>query len=271
LLPRGSFVSPESLESFVTHDPGLREELVVSWGEIALKGSENLARKHVEQLRLTERRVSLARSLSTRLESMCPWIRLVAISGSTAYRRTRPLDDIDFFIVTRRNRLWITLLVAMLTAKGLRSRNRDSPVFCLNRILDDDECLGAFRSAQDPLFVREALSLRILGGGEYFRELLCSGSWMEHPFPELFRQAISAIELPDRSSSSSGSRLWGILNWAAFAALAPYLEIAGLWRNSRLQRAGNPDAQFRTVIRRGFFAYESRKYDLLRETYRGAF
>ena len=271
LLPRGTFAGPASLESFITHNPGLRAELVVFQGEIAFKGGENVAQEHVEQLRLTERRVALAQSLSSRLVSMCPWIRLIAISGSTAYGRTKALDDVDFFIVTRRNRLWITLVVAMLVSKSLRARNRDAPVFCLNRVLDEDECADAFRSTQDPLFAREALSLRILGGGEYYWHLLRSGSWMERPFPELFRQAIGGTEPPDRSTSHRGSRLWGVLNCTAFAGLVPYLVIAGLWRNHRLRRVANPEAQFRTVIRRGFFAYESRKYDLLRETYRRAF
>jgi len=35
--------------------------------------------------------------------------------------------------------------------------------------------------------------------------------------------------------------------------------------------SGKLDARFRTVIRRGFFAYESRKFDLLKDTYRRAF
>ena len=240
-------------------------------GEIAFKGSENLAQDHAEQLRLAERRVAQAQSLSTRLVNMCPWIRLIAISGSTAYGRTKALDDVDFFIVTQRNRLWITLLVAMLVAKILRARNRDASVFCLNRVLEEDECAGAFRSPQDPLFVREALNLRILGGGDYYRELLTSASWMEHPFPELFRQAYSRIDLPNSSTSDPGSRLWSFLNWIGFAGLAPYLGIAGIWRNNRLHRKGNLDARFRTIMRRGFFAYESKKYDLLRDTYRRAF
>jgi len=271
LLPSNEFIDSASLEEFVTNDQSLRRELVVLEGEIAFQGSEDLARGQVEQVRLTERRVSLASSLGRRLVKMCPWVRLVAISGSAAYGRTKPDDDVDFFLVTCRNRLWVTFLAAMLTAKIYRAKNRASPVFCFNRLLEDDECVGSFRSPRDPLFVREALSLRIVDGKAYYHDLLLSASWMGQLFPALFDRAVSSVYASEPPSADKGNSLWSFINWIAYAILAPYLRMAGLWRNHRLQRAGNLDANFRTILRRGFFAYESRKYDLLRDRYREAF
>ena len=271
LLPSGAFSGADELDSFVCHDPTLHGDLIVIGGEIAFRGSEELARRRMDQIRLSAGRLELARSFSDQLVKLCPWIRLAAISGSTAYAATKKRDDLDFFIVARRNRLWITLVVAMLTAKIGRTRNRDLPVFCFNRILEEGECARVFGSPRDPLFAREALNLRILGGSNYYREVLISASWIDHLFPALFRQIVNSIDAPDAITSNENGRFWSILNWAALAALAPYLTFAGLWRNNRLRRAGNFDAQFRTIIRRGFFAYESTKYDLLRETYRRAF
>jgi len=94
---------------------------------------------------------------------------------------------------------------------------------------------------------------------------------MEELFPALFCQAVSSDIGPEPDTSYEGGRLWSILNWTALVALAPYLRVTGLWRNIRLRHAGNLDGIFRTVIGRRFFAYESRKYDLLRESYRRAF
>lgn len=271
LLPQGAFASSAELESFVGYDPPLRGELLVRDGEITLKGSEPLARSRAEQVNLSAQRLGIARSFSDRLVGLCPWIRLVAISGSTAYGGTRPDDDVDFYLVTRRNRLWVTLLFAMLAARFHRMRDSNTPQFCFNRILEENECRDAFHSTQDPLFAREALRLCILEGRAYYQELLDSAPWMGDVFPALFRRALTTTPISDPLGDNADGRVWSIVNGIVFAALAPYLTIMGLWRNNRLLRAGNLDARFRTMIRRGFFAYESRKYDLLSETYQKVF
>jgi len=271
LLPQGAFASSTELESFVACDPSLREELLVRDGQVTLKGSESLARERIQQVELSEERAQAAQAFSDRLVRTCPWIRIVAISGSTAYAGSRRRDDVDFYLVTRRKRLWITLLFALTSARFHRLRSSDSPQLCFNRILEENECLDAFRSDRDPLFAREALSLRILQGRDYYRELLSSAAWMEEVFPVLFRQAIKTTTIPSRAESDDERRGWLIVNAIAFAALAPYLMVVGLWRNHRLLRAGRLDARFRTVMRPGFFAYESRKYDLLRDKYSKVF
>jgi hypothetical protein len=258
------------LEFFIDHDPILQKDVIVRRGEIVPTDTDGFSRRS-EQLALSQRRVQLADSFCNRLVTLCPWIRLVAISGSTAYGGTRPLDDIDFFMVTRRNRLWVTLMIAMLAARHGRMKNRDWPVLCFNRILEEDQCFDAFREARDPLFAREALSLRILDGPRFYHELLHSAVWMERIFPELFRRAIGAQAKSPRVTNSGKGAIWSVANLMARWILAPYLTIVGLSRNKRLERSGNPTARFRTIIEPGFFAYESRKYDLLRSAYEEAF
>ena len=271
LLPSDTFVSPKGLEDFVSRDSSLQKEMVVSRSEIAFRGSEDLTRSRAEQVRQTARRVRLAQYFADRLVAICPWLRLVAISGSTAYGGTKARDDIDFFVVTRRHRLWVTLLLAMVLAKIYRMRNSSVPVYCFNRILDESQCPDAFRTLQEPLFAREALSLRVLKGQPFYRGLLQSASWMEKVFPGLYHQASTELHVTAPASADREPRLWTIANWIAFASLAPYITLASLLRNGRLQKAGNVDARYRTIIRPGFFAYESRKFDLLRDAYRRAF
>ena len=271
LLPEGVFDSSADLESFVKGDASLGHELKVLDGQITLRGFERLAGRRPGQIRLSEQRALTAQAFSDRLMIACPWIRVVAISGSTAYAGSKSQDDVDFYLVTGRNRLWITLLFAMISARFHRRKSPDSPQFCFNRILEENECRDAFRSKKDPLFAREALNLRILQGGDYFRELLSSATWMERLFPGLFRQALGPAIVRKPNVEKADRRVWSIVNEVAFAGLAPYLTIVGIWRNHRLLRAGRVDARFRTITRRGFFAYESKKYDLLRDTYSKVF
>lgn len=271
LLPRDAFSSPDDLERFILGDPSLQDATSLNRGEVTLKGSENLALGQPDRTALSAWHSERARSFSSRLVRLCPWVRLVALSGSMAYRGTKGGDDVDFFIVTRRNRVWITLLVAMLAARIYRKRHKDPTVLCFNRILEEDECRNAFKSVQDTLFAREALSLTILNGHGYYRDLLESAPWMGHVFPRLFQKALGSPNPDNDGIAYRPGPIWSILNGASFVALTPYLTIVGHWRNRRLRRSGNLDARFRTIIRRGFFAYESRRYDLLRETYRESF
>jgi hypothetical protein len=271
LLPSGSFETVAELELFVRQEASLRAEMAVTNGEISLKGSEVLAHRRGEQFIRSVHYSQFAQSFSNHLTKVCPWIRLVAISGSTAYRGVQSRDDVDLFVVTGRNRLWITLLVALVGARIVRATRRGSPLLCLNRLQEERECRDDFRSPRDPLFAREALNLRVLQGSEFFQELLDSASWMRGFFPILFDGAIRSRSPCGPSVGGRLGRFWTLVNWSAFAFLAPYLAILGIWRNARMRQVGNLEAQFKTVIRPGFLAYESTKYDLLRDTYRGAF
>jgi len=271
LLPSGSFSSAAELEEFVSSDPELMEKLFVYKGAIALVGSEQFARKQAERAELTVQRISLARRFSARLATIAPWVRLVAITGSTAYQGTKPLDDLDFFIVTEKNRLWITLLFALMLAKTQGTKDRGLPVHCINRLLEERECEDAFRLPQGPLFAREALSMQVLAGHDYYRNLIRSAPWMARIFPGLYQRNAGAKPERDTDRPDRKDRPAWLLNWVALFTLAPYLVLIGAWRNTRLQKSRNLDARFNTRIQRRFFAYESRRYEILMEAYRKAF
>ena len=270
LLPIGTFHSAEDLESFVGNDPILRTDLVIEGGELGWRTAAQPNRRRQQDI-LTEQRVRIAQVFGRRLARWCPWLRLVAISGSMAFGGTNPNNDIDFFVVTGPNRAWITLLIAMLGARFGHRVHPNWPVFCFNRVIEENECRDAFRTPQDPLFAREALSLRVLEGPLFHQELLCSASWMKEVFPELYRTALSTADGAATKVERREGRLWSVANVGARAILAPYLTIVGLVRNKRLLRDGNSTARFRTVIEHGFFAYESEKYERLRATYKEAF
>ena len=270
LLPMGAFRSAEDLESFVGDDPVLRTDLVVERGEIGWRTAAPFNRRRQQGI-LTEQRFRIARVFGHQLTRWCPWLRLVAISGSMAFGGTNPNNDIDFFVVTGPNRAWITLLVAMLAARFGHRLHKDWPTFCFNRVIEENECRDAFRTPQDPLFAREALSLRVLEGSLFHQELLRSASWIKGVFPELYRTALSTADGAPTEVERRARHLWSVANIAARAILAPYLTIIGMVRNKRLLRDGNPTARFRTVIQHGFFAYESEKYERLRDTYKEAF
>lgn len=69
------------------------------------------------------------------------WIRAVAITGSVAMNSAQTDDDIDFFIIVGRNRLWLTRLLVVMYAifkKKRRSFAREEPnSWCFNLWLEE--------------------------------------------------------------------------------------------------------------------------------------
>ena len=267
LLPAGSFGTAEALERFVAEDEALRRELRVRQGEVVPHEDAVLLERRAAQRRLTADRLRLASSFGARVSRICPGVDLVAVSGSTAFGGCEPEDDIDFFLVTRRRRMWAVLLASMALARLDRKRDAGLPIFCFNRVTEREPCLVAFGRPGDALFAREALSLRVVRGGGFFQDLLKRGQWMEGPFPTLYRRNLAADVDPQASPVPDGGAVWSVANGLAFLGLAPYLYLAGLVRNARLRRQGRMDALFRTVVAFRFFSYDSRKFETLRERY----
>lgn len=271
LLPRGDFPSSDALRRFIEGDEHLSRQLTAVGDELTLRGQESLAATRTLQRDLAERRLVEADRFLLDLTRVCPWIELAGVSGSTAYSGAKPSDDTDFFLVTRRHRLWVTLLVALAAAKVYRLRSPNASRFCFNRLTEVESCERTFRENRDPLFAREALSLRVLRGRDLYAQLVRAAPWMQDHFPGLYVSRM--VEGGSRTipSEPEAKRLGDLVNAAAFLLVAPYLWMAGLARNVRLRREGRDLECFRTVVRRDFWATESSVFDELREAYRRAF
>ena len=267
LLPDGLFKDADSVGRFVSQDESLRQELGLEHGEVFPQAAPLLGRQRPEQRKLSAERMLQARSFAARLDRACPGVELLAISGSTAFWGAKPDDDLDFFLVARANRMWVTLLAAMGAAKLERLRDPRTPTFCFNRVTESEPCLSSFARPGDTLFAREALSLKVIQGRGFFHRLLGSAAWMDRHFPTLDRRSLMESEEAPEPVPGGGSAGWSLANFASLFVLAPYLWLTALVRNRRLQRQGRTDALFRTEVHLQFFSYESRKFEELRRDY----
>lgn len=72
--------------------------------------------------------------------SKVKWIKMLSITGSVAARHARKEDDIDIFIVTEKDRLWVTRLFVVLLLKAFgvyRSDDDSSGKICPNIFVDE--------------------------------------------------------------------------------------------------------------------------------------
>lgn len=268
LLPFRAFETVDAMERFLREDPALVARVSLADGLVVERGRLDLLASHAAFGAMISGRTAAASAFVDRLAAMCPWLLVAGISGSTVYGHAKPEDDLDFFLVVARRRMWITLMAAFLLARIDRKR-LGSPVYCFNRTVEDYECFRDFNDQQEPLVAREALTMLVLRGEAHYASILETSDWMASYFPQLY-ETRRTMKTPrsDEEPLRRGRIHWGLLNGLAFLVVGGYLAMMGFVRNALLAREGRKQAQFRTVIRKGFCAYESNKYDGLRDTYR---
>lgn len=126
-----------------------------------------------------------------------PWIQLVGISGSLAMRNAEESDDIDLFVITRSNRVWLTRLCTALILElfGERRKRDASPKesqskICLNLLLSED----ALEQKKHNLYIaHEILQLKVLWErSKTYQKFLEANQWAMAFLPNWI--GISAVE-----------------------------------------------------------------------------
>jgi hypothetical protein len=206
--------------------------------------------------------------LARDLRPVASLLECLGVTGSTAYGEPEAGDDCDFLAVTRSGALWTFLTFAFLAVRRRAWRGTELavPTWCFNYVLDAAAAAEEFRVRRGFLFAREALMVRPLYGGEYYRGLLAGATWLADEAPRLYAQWAGG---PTAAPRSDARAPWSIraLSVALFPWMAAYLQLLGLLRNHRLRRAGRETEAFRVTTGLRRLSIETEKFDRLRRIY----
>ncbi|MFZ0699044.1 MAG: glycosyltransferase family 2 protein [Thermoplasmata archaeon] len=193
-------------------------------------------------------------------------VRCIGITGSVAFDEPLPDDDLDLFVVTRSGALWWFLARAYFSL--FLSRRRPAllrgPTPCLNYVLEDRAASPEFARPRDLLFAREALSVHVLHGEDYYRGVLASAGWMRTELPYLYDSRTRSPGGIATQRAPTGIRM---LNAIAYPLLATYLQLVGLVRNAHARRRGTSEDEFRTETGGQRLVFASRRFEQLRRQY----
>lgn len=128
-----------------------------------ITGRENLLTLRQERYKISLMRFRRTRRWLRGLRFL-PYLRAVAVSGSQALLNSQNDSDIDLFLITKPNRIWLTRLLVSLYFQILGQRRYGQQIrnrFCLNHYL----CEGATISQDQNLYtaVEYANLLPVLG------------------------------------------------------------------------------------------------------------
>jgi glycosyltransferase involved in cell wall biosynthesis len=157
--------------------PALRDAVALTDGLVHPRGRE-------EWVELRRQRQQRTRELIERhrfgLQGLArfPFVRLVALSGACAHDNAAD-DDVDVFLIVKRDRAWCVCLSLMVLSKLLGWRRS----FCLNYIVDEQ----AVQIPETDLFTAsEIVGMKPLAGRSAYRRLVGANAWIAARFPNFY-------------------------------------------------------------------------------------
>ncbi|MFA6304481.1 MAG: hypothetical protein WCV73_01460 [Patescibacteria group bacterium] len=122
-LPAGSAGQTYSLSEIQTALLSLNDNIATKDGFYFLSGRQELIAKRLFKYGLAENKFKRAIKF-IKILRFIPFIKMIAVCNSLAYSNSNQTGDIDLFIITQNNRLWLTrlLTVGFLKILGVRPK-----------------------------------------------------------------------------------------------------------------------------------------------------
>ena len=262
---------PEAInaEEFIQADPAILKKITVQNGFIVLKGYEQLFQIRIHNKRVSIGKMRTAKLFAASLLNGTSHLKILAVCGSVAYGTAAETDDIDLFIVTQKDRMWIAFARALLTARimGTKSSILGKPIdFCLSYVQDEENFGKEISGRKNLLFAREFLSVKLLGGQKYYYELLNKTGWIKDCLPALYSlKQLNRDEAVSSNEAYSSSSLLSVVNTVMYVLLGNYLSFKAFLRNLTFKKKGKFSEIFEAKITKGSCLYNSKRYQELRE------
>jgi hypothetical protein len=163
---------------------------IVRYDLWVLKGRADLLDLKLQQQQIVEQKLKVARRWLW-LFRLVPWVMLVAVTGSVAGGSPGIEDDIDFIVVTVKNRMWLSrfLLTGLLTLVGKRRKPTDDPIkvnnkLCLNMWVSKDH----LASDHQDLYVANELAhmVPLVNRDKMYERYVLANEWTKEILPNFF-------------------------------------------------------------------------------------
>lgn len=165
----------------------LQEKLIFKISRFySLQNREMLAARRIEGNKRALHQLKIARRIAKFLSGF-PFVKCVCVSGSLSKDFADKKSDIDFFIITEADRLWIARSFMHLFKK-LSYLAGKQHWFCMNYYVDEK---GMEIVEKNIFTAMEIVTLKPMQGKQYFKRFIDSNSWTKNYFP---RKKISIVD-----------------------------------------------------------------------------
>lgn len=262
--------SEAQLEEALTRDAALAKRFLVRSGYVIERvpedGSEaaRALEEEEESKRRANENLTTARHFGRLLRRGA---LLVSVGGANSYLSAGEEEDIDYFCVTRTGHLWTFMLKGLILARIYRMANRNVPELCFSFEMDEAWAERTFRTRQDPIFARDALTVKLIDGKETYHRLLSEATWMSQYFPVLHEERVRETQPGGRGSTRLATARTSVVNFALYYTVGSFLRMKSWALNRRFAKLGERPAEFATKIGVDHCIYESNRYRKLGRMY----
>jgi hypothetical protein len=151
---------------------------------------EEIIEKRERREKISKNKIKSAKVIA-RMLGVIPTVLLIGVTGSLAIKNAEENDDIDFFIITKKNCVWITRLCILFLLQLIRKRRgRNAKVtkntICVNFLLDQEH-LSLAKEDQNIYSAHEVIQMRPLFMKEnIYASFLKANSWVNTYLPHAF-------------------------------------------------------------------------------------
>lgn len=148
-----------------------------------LKGRAEIVKLRVARKKYSAQKLKQAK-LFSRLLTIVPTVKLVAVSGALAMENAAKKDDIDLLIITSKNTLWTTRLLANIVLQPFRrkaGKPHTKDKACLNLFLEES---GLKIDTQNLYTAHEVVQMQPLWQRQNaYSRFLKANSWVKNYLP----------------------------------------------------------------------------------------
>ena len=160
-----------------------------------LLGREKIVKKRTERERISRQKLKIAKKIAKWL-SYIPTTLFVGISGALALKNSHKDDDIDLFVITSKNTLWLTRLmmaILLILTGHYRKRNAKDVCdkICLNMLIDETNLQLPLKQ-QDLYGAHEIIQLMpIYIKNNMYNRFLQANKWVEKFLPNAIKRIMN--------------------------------------------------------------------------------
>lgn len=185
------------------------------FGYYFLPGREAIVEERRRKLLISEQKLTIARRAAKIIKSV-PFLRAVFVCNSTGAEQANKDSDVDFFIVTEKNRIWITRLLVTFLLELFRFRRVGKRVknkVCLSfyvTVYNLD--LANFRVADDDIHFAYWINqmLPIFDPEDYYLKFLHVNQWVKTYLPNANPKQTSSylLKIPESRLGKIWKKMW---------------------------------------------------------------
>jgi predicted nucleotidyltransferase len=157
-----------------------------------LKNDHHLVLRRLEGNRQAAKLIKVAEQIGALLIKF-PYVRGIAISGSLSKNYADDDSDIDLFIITAKNRLWIARSI-MHAFKKLTFLFNKQDYFCMNYYIDEQQLEIAEKTIYTAI---EVVTLIPLQGDALFERFYAANAWTRNYLPNKVMRLSCAKRVKD--------------------------------------------------------------------------